>query len=522
MLGMHVEISDPIGALWLVRELKLPLYSQLYVLSQIGKSRMTIKEGGVITETYQARVRPENNITAHLVFHLKHEILSFELLSRVFAVIDARVIEDWVAAEPTGRYARRIAFLYEWLTGKHLKKPDNIGGNFVDVLDADMMVVADKGVKDYRWRVINNIAGVPSFSPIIIKTQAVQQAMGFNVKESLMRLNDEFGEDLVLRASVWITLRESRSSFAIEGEGSSSNRIERFAKVMAERVGQGELPLSDGILAQLQQEIMGKSLSIKRYGLRQSPVFVGESSLREQKEIVHYIAPPHTMVAEQLQGLLVFLEKTKNQSSIMRSAVAAFGFIYIHPLADGNGRMHRLLINDILRRDGQTPHSIILPISKAIIEDGVSHRAYNEVLDSISKMIMRSLETRYRFQGYTAYEDGVKSNLILENVTQTLPLWRYMDLSAHIVYLSGLIQKVIADDMVEESRYLKRHDEIRDNLKDIIEMSNHDANRIIRSILDNNGVRSNKLLKEYEVLADDDLWQRLVEAVRRVLGEGMR
>lgn len=36
----------------------------------------------------------------------------------------------------------------------------------------------------------------------------------------------------------------------------------------------------------------------------------------------------------------------------MRSAVAAFGFVYIHPLADGNGRVHRFLVNDILRRDG--------------------------------------------------------------------------------------------------------------------------------------------------------------------------
>jgi Fic family protein len=36
----------------------------------------------------------------------------------------------------------------------------------------------------------------------------------------------------------------------------------------------------------------------------------------------------------------------------MRSAIAAFGLVFIHPLADGNGRVHRFLINDILRRDG--------------------------------------------------------------------------------------------------------------------------------------------------------------------------
>ena len=36
-----------------------------------------------------------------------------------------------------------------------------------------------------------------------------------------------------------------------------------------------------------------------------------------------------------------FFKGTKGQSSLMRSAVIAFGFVYIHPLADGNGRIHR-------------------------------------------------------------------------------------------------------------------------------------------------------------------------------------
>ena len=36
----------------------------------------------------------------------------------------------------------------------------------------------------------------------------------------------------------------------------------------------------------------------------------------------------------------------------MRAAVLSFAFVYIHPLADGNGRVHRFLVNDLLYRDG--------------------------------------------------------------------------------------------------------------------------------------------------------------------------
>lgn len=228
---------------------------------------------------------------------------------------------------------------------------------------------------------------------------------------------------------------------------------------------------------------------------------------------MHYIAPPQQMVDEQLQGLSEFMDKTQGQSSIMRGAVAAFGFVYIHPLADGNGRVHRLLINDILRRDRQTRDPIILPISKAIIEDGSSRKAYNQVLDTISKAVMKSLDGQYQFKEHIRYADGIRSNLVLNDTSQALPLWRYMDLTPHVVYLANLLQKVITEDMPEESRYLRHYDSIRENLKNIIDMSNHDADRIIRSIIDNQGVRSNKLVKEYPMLADDELWSELVRVI---------
>lgn len=76
-----------------------------------------------------------------------------------------------------------------------------------------------------------------------------------------------------------------------------------------------------------------------RFGIRQSPVFVGE--MVRYQEVVHYVAPVAEDVPAMLEGLRVFLERTQGQSPVMRSAVASFGFVYIHPLADGNGRVHR-------------------------------------------------------------------------------------------------------------------------------------------------------------------------------------
>lgn len=86
-----------------------------------------------------------------------------------------------------------------------------------------------------------------------------------------------------------MTLRESKASFAIEGEADRATRIQRFADVMARRTAQGELPLTDASAAELQREILGDRTTLTHFGFRQSPVFVGETV--RFNEVVHYVAP---------------------------------------------------------------------------------------------------------------------------------------------------------------------------------------------------------------------------------------
>src|SRR3546814_5951198 len=108
------------------------------------------------------------------------------------------------------------------------------------------------------------------------------------------------------------------------------------------------------------------------------------------------------LVAAMREGLRVFLERTQGQSPVMRSAVAAFGFVYIHPLADGNGRVHRFLINDILRRDGAVPEPVILPVSAVITDDSGERRSYDLVLDEVSKPLMQAAREHIRSEEHTS------------------------------------------------------------------------------------------------------------------------
>lgn len=216
----------------------------------------------------------------------------------------------------------------------------------------------------------------------------------------------------------------------------------------------------------------------------------------------------------------VFLDKTEGQSPVMRSAVAAFGFVYIHPLADGNGRVHRFLVNDILRRDGVIPDPVILPISAVITDDAGERRGYDRVLDRVSGPLMKAVRGHVAFEStQTTYPDGVTSNFVFQGSEHARPLWRYMDLGPHVIFLASIVHRTLTEQMREESRYLRSHARARAALKEVVEMPDHQADRIMLFIEQNHGELSNVLAKELPVLARAGVWGEIVDAVSGALKE---
>jgi hypothetical protein len=509
--------DDPIGGSWLARQYGVELVMPLSVASRIAGRRASHVGRPTTTERYVEAMRPDATLRGHLTFHLKHEVPHFELLSRVFARCDAGEIAAWVADEPTGQYARRAAFLHEFFTGQQLPVPADLGGGYHDAISDEGLVAATPGRAELnkRWRIRDNMPGTSAFCPMIVKARSGAGALELDVRALIHDLEVEFGTELLMRSAVWMTLRESRASFEIEGEADRTDRIQRFADVLARRTGQGDRPpLDDASLAELQREILGQRTTVRRFGLRQSPVFVGE--VVRYQDIVHYIAPPPEDLADMLAGLQTFLERTRGQSPVMRSTVAAFGFVYIHPLADGNGRVHRFLINDVLRRDGVVQDPMILPVSSLITSDAAERRAYDRILDVISRPLMHTLAETYRFsETPTAYPDGITSNFVFEGSETARHAWRCLDLSPHVAYMAEVVQRTVREDMLEESRYLRSHAQARSAIKEIVEMPDAQIDRVIRSVQNNKGELSGVLRKELPILEEPGLWNSVVEVVHR-------
>lgn len=497
------------GYAWLQEHLNVSATQKMPIRSQIGRGRKTSFQDGVCYETYRPNSKPDDTPLAHLAFALKHEGIHLELLSHTFKSFDKQALTDWIASEPTGQYTRKAGFLYEWLTGDTLTVP-GVSGNYHNLLNPHEVVAADTPIKNSRWRINDNLPGTPYFCPIIRRTELLDIASDYDSSARLQNMEDDYGTDLMSRSAVWLTIRESRASFAIEHEGDQKSKIHRFALVMGRYCGQIDTPLSSASLTELQNSILGTSTI--RAGLRQSPVFVG-SGTQETGTYVHYVAPDANDVKPMLEGLQAFMTKARNASPIVRAAVASFGFVFIHPMADGNGRISRFLINDTLRRDSAVPEPLLLPISSTITKNTASRNRYDKILEAYSRPMMAETAHNIRFGDRTNYPDGVVSDFEFSGNDTLRPAWRYPDLTEQSEYLFHVIHETIEYEMRHQIESHQSYIDARDKVKDTLEGPNEHIDRIMRSIERNEGQISNKLAKEFPMLKDPEISEPIKDVI---------
>ncbi|MNY17951.1 hypothetical protein D3C86_1513000 [compost metagenome] len=162
----------------------------------------------------------------------------------------------------------------------------------------------------------------------------------------------------------------------------------------------------------------------------------------------------------------------------------------------------------------------------ATITSSIDFRAgYDRTLEVFSRPFMRRYAAAYRFGELVTYEDGTLSNFNFDEYVDASFAWRYPDLTEHVLYTARVVEHTIRTEMADEARVLVIFQRAQEQLKEVIEMPDQDANRIIRSIKENGWKVSGKLKKGYPILEDERTAQRVVDAVHsafedRLMGAG--
>ena len=238
-------------------------------------------------------------------------------------------------------------------------------------------------------------------------------------------------------------------------------------------------------------------------------------------EIVHYIAPSEKLLDGMLDALRSFEARTRGMNPVARAAAVSFAFVYLHPLADGNGRIHRFLINHLLAADKAVPANIIVPVSATIASSAKGRADYDQALEAFSRPFMRVYADAYRFGMKQLCPDGIETNFEFLRVEDAQHAWRFLDMSEQVRYLSGVLRQTVEQEMAQEALALRQYDEARVAIKDLIEMPDPDADRIIRSLRDGDWQVSGRLRKTLpQIFAEDGVFYarhaQIIAAVRAV------
>ncbi|NTF69994.1 cell filamentation protein Fic [Agrobacterium sp. 13-626] len=441
------------------------------------------------------RYRPEAALGPHLVFAFRYEGVDLQVLSALFQVIEPDEIEAIIRATPTGSFARRLWFLYEWLTDRQLNLPDPGKVRMVPILDPNQQYALDEGDPSPRHKVSNNLPGTPAFCPLVRRTPDLvafsQKALGERAREAIGRVRP----DLVVRAAAFILLNDSKSSFAIEGERPSGQRAARWGQAIAQA---GVRPLSLDELDRLQRIVIGDARFV-RLGLRDEGGFIGVHDRDTNMPIPDHISARHEDLESLVGGLIAFADRATRgaMDPVVAAACLAFGFVYIHPYVDGNGRLHRWLIHHALAAASYSPPGLVFPVSAAILRNIDRYRA---VLESWSAPLLPFIEWRPTVSGN------------VEVLNETATFYRYFDATAHTTFLYDCVEQTVERDLPQEVRFLQGFDIFSEGVQQIVDMPTAQV-ELLHKFLDQNDGRLSQRARTKEFTALDDVEVERIEAL---------
>jgi Fic/DOC family len=468
-------------------------------LSAIGeRHRIVLQDGWRIMTPRHA---PPASLEGHLTFAFKYEGLDLAVLKRLFLKTGPGPVEALVRDKPTGSYTRRIWFLYEWLTGARLDLPDAEAGRYVSVVDPELQWAAP-GETAARYRVKNNLPGSKDFCPLVFRTEALSRFIGLHLPQRALDIVAAVPRDLLARTAAFLLLKDSRSSYAIEGERPPQDRIQRWGRAIGEA---GRQSLDREELLRLQRIVLGDA-RFTRLGFRQEGGFVGQHDRETRMPLPDHISARPEDLTALSDGMIAFDRgPAQHLDAVIAAAILAFGFVYVHPFEDGNGRIHRYLIHHILAERGFNPPGIVFPVSAAILDQIDSYR---QVLESYSQRLLPLVQ----------WETTPDYNIRVTN--DTGDFYRFFDATRHAEFLYSCVERTIERDLPEETSFLRRYDSFRQQVDGFIDMPERMTDLLFRFLHQNGGRLSQRAqAKEFAALTDEEA--RRIEAIYgEVFGNG--
>ena len=444
-----------------------------------------------IYKVFPQRYLPKNELFAQLSFALKYEGVQLLVLKKLFSIVKPEEIISIIESKPSGKYARSVWYLYEWLLETTLPVPDAKKKiNYTLLADPRIQYTLDITDKSERHRITNNLLGTREYCPHVLKTPTLLAYEAKQLGTDENQFPSRISKSIMLRASAFLLLKDSQSTFAIEGEHAKPNKLSRWGKAVSQA---GAQPFTTEEIIRLQQLVLPSKNKVTM-GIRKKPGgFIGDYDRDTAEPIPAHISAKWEDLDSLLNGLIKTSEKLYVSSidAVISAAIISFGFVFIHPLWDGNGRIHRYLIHHILARKQFSTQGMIFPVSAAIHE---RIDTYKQVLEKYSLPLQEFIE----------WETNSDKNPEVTN--ETADYYRYFDATHLAEYLYSCVEETIVKIIPDEIKLIQRFDEFKEQVEEESGLPDNKIKLLWTFLLQNDGKLSkSKRQKFFEDLTDEEV-----------------
>jgi hypothetical protein len=440
-----------------------------------------------------AAVAPAHGSTLeHILFALKHEGINLCILAQALESVGASDLLSELGRSPNGVYIRKACFLWESFTGKQLDYSVPVRGSVVALFDPKRYVTGP-AVRNSRWRVDFNGLGSLHYCATVERTVKLQELIDQDIIGRAQVFMATLPPEMMDRAINWAYLHETRDSFAIEKEEPSEEKSRRFVRLL--RQAHERTELSEDYLVELQNSTVSNPFD-KAVLFRHQQNHL-HNGLRGAAG-VSYVPPAPQLCRELMEDLMDFANHSAKQvDPLIAAAVVAFGFVFLHPFMDGNGRLSRFLIHQTLCQTGALQNGLLLPVSVAMKHEESS---YLEALKEFSKPArefwnvtwLDSDEMTFDFIGHDA-------------------IYRFWDATQCAEFTLQMALRALEVELREETAFLEKYDFVIKAVNDRFDVRGSDLSKLVMMCLDNADKVSKHRRKQFQYSVPEEVFDYIEE-----------
>jgi hypothetical protein len=438
----------------------------------------------------------------HVLFALKHEGINLQVLSQALPLIPPSSLLEELRKTPSGAFIRKACYLWEAFTGQTLADLPAIAGAHIDLYDTKRYLTGP-GQRNAKWRINFNGLGTLRYCPSVEKTEGILAGIKSDILGRTQVFLEQAGQANADRALAWAYLSETEHSFAIERESPSQNKAEAFVALLHQAHEQRHL--TEDYLADLQAATVSNPFD-QAVTFRHQQNWLSNGLQRAAG--VTYIPPPPGMLADLMEAFMDFANVAPLKiDPLIAASLASFGFVFLHPFMDGNGRLSRFLFHHALCRSGQLPNGLLLPVSIAMKND---EAGYLKALQSFSK------PARQLWNVAWIGEDDLQLDFRGDG-----SIYRYWDATPCVEFGLRMAQRALDVYLREETEFLANYDQVVRRTNERFDVRNSDLAVLARSCLQNGGALSTHRRRQYLYRVPDGLFDALEQIAGEVLGSKM-